>query len=295
VTEKPPRHFQKTDPHLHSHAGFQRFCTQIRCSNAPHSMTHGLEFDRAVPTIADGMLQRLWRWAFDHAPDGDITDLGMDDLRELTGWADEGADLLAMLLSCGFVYTSDDGRTLISKWRDWGGAMFAEKERRATAERVKDWRQGQKSLDVTPCNTDVTTRSRSRSRSRSRLKEPILSDCDQSDFAVFWKTYPRREKKAGAHSLWLKMSEEDRLAALAASKHYAAWCKMNTTSQVMHPTTFLSRVERRWEEWVNGPPPGRNNGARPAPVEKPICKCGTTLTTDEHGVVHCPMCGWEEI
>jgi hypothetical protein len=272
-------------------------------------MTHGLEFDRAVPTIADGMLQRLWRWAFDHAPDGDITDLGMDDLRELTGWADEGADLLAMLLSCGFVYTSDDGRTLIAKWKDWGGAYFApeaaearQKWRDEFSKRQSDRAQRRWHPELFDDECNATSCGSDAGGMPEELEEELevknlMSDSSESDcFDSFWKSYPRREAKAGAHSLWLKMSNTDRLAALAAVKHYATWCKANRDSLVMMPTTFLSKTGRRWEEWLNGPPAGRNNGAaRPAPVEKPLCKCGTTLTTDEHGVVHCPMCGWEEI
>jgi hypothetical protein len=251
---------------------------------------------KGEPAYVDGMLHGLWEWAFVHAQDGSlegITDVG---LSSVCSWLGSPEDLRPLLISCGFLETDERGER-IAKWKDWGGAMYTEEALADGAARQRAFRERQKARGVTSnaVSRPVTPKDLDLDLEVEEELQTHMSDSSESDcFDSFWKSYPRREAKAGAHSLWLKMSNTDRLAALTAVKHYATWCKANRDSLVMMPTTFLSKTGRRWEEWLNGPPAGRSNGAaRPAPVEKPLCRCGATLTVDEEGV-HCPMCGWRQ-
>jgi hypothetical protein len=130
------------------------------------------------------------------------------------------------------------------------------------------------------------------------------------DFAAFWACYPRKEARKRAAGLWRRMKAADRAGALTACRHYAAWAAEHPDGVLMIPSTFLSKDGGRWEDWQDGPPPGRDRaparsgraldaGLRSIReawqmevLKRPSCpRCEADLTVDEEGE-HCPICAW---
>ena len=130
------------------------------------------------------------------------------------------------------------------------------------------------------------------------LSGELVSD-NGDDFEPFWAAYPRKEARKQSAGLWQHMTADDRARALVACQHYAAWAAEHPDGALMIPPTFLSKAGRRWEDWADGPPAGRDRTpARSAfsvlaAVHKSlVCpECEAGLTYDEIGE-HCPVCDW---
>jgi hypothetical protein len=73
-----------------------------------------------------GHLHLLWWWALEFAPDGDLTDMDVEDLADGAGWIGDAGTLFAALRDCGpgnsagFVEELD-GKTLLHDWDEYGG------------------------------------------------------------------------------------------------------------------------------------------------------------------------------
>jgi len=83
-------------------------------------------------------------------------------------------------------------------------------------------------------------------------------------FELFWAAYPRKETRPRAASLFAHLKPGEQVRALAAGRQYGAWAARHTDAELMLPSTFLSKTGRRWEEWADGPPLGRDRGSAPA-------------------------------
>jgi hypothetical protein len=77
------------------------------------------------------------------------------------------------------------------------------------------------------------------------------------EFDLFYRTYPRKERRGPAQRRWRAMSAPDRADAMAAAVHYAAYAADNPDAPLMLPATFLSRADRCWVDWVDGVPESR--------------------------------------
>jgi len=92
----------------------------------------------------------------------------------------------------------------------------------------------------------------------------ITPSTNGESFGVFWAMYPRKESRSRAAGLLKNMRKADQERALAACRHYATWAARHPNAELMLASTFLSKTGRRWEEWEQGPPPGRDRAlARP--------------------------------
>lgn len=89
-----------------------------------------------------GHLHIFWHWAFDYAPDGDVTDYPPEDLADGARWEGDPALFVQALIDCriskdkaGYLERTDDGRLLLHDWREYGGKLIA--KRQADAERKR--------------------------------------------------------------------------------------------------------------------------------------------------------------
>lgn len=67
-------------------------------------------------------------------------------------------------------------------------------------------------------------------------------------FEVFWNAYGHKVKRQMAMKSWTKLSDDDKIAALAGIKHYLGYLKRKKNIEKAHPSTYLN--QRYWEdEW----------------------------------------------
>lgn len=80
------------------------------------------------------------------------------------------------------------------------------------------------------------------------LRKSSLDVAVVGAFDVFWGVYPRKVDKKKALAVWVKLSEDDRLAALkAVGEHRSLWeVKRVAPEFIPHPTSWLNG--RRWED-----------------------------------------------
>lgn len=85
-----------------------------------------------------GHLGRLWTWALDHAPEGDLTHLDARQIANAAGWRGNAKVFVATLLEVRFL---DAGPT-IHEWHDYAGQLID--RRRADAKRKRAERAASK-------------------------------------------------------------------------------------------------------------------------------------------------------
>ena len=86
------------------------------------------------PTVV-GYLHFLWWWAYDYAPEGDLSDFTDEDIADAVDWDGDPGALMGALVQAGFI--NDDRR--LHDWED-----FAQKwieRRQADRERKRARRQ----------------------------------------------------------------------------------------------------------------------------------------------------------
>ena len=81
-----------------------------------------------------GLLLFLWWWAYDYAPDGDLSGFSDDDIADGIDWAGAPDALLAALCEAGWL----DVARRVHDWDDYAGRWF--ERRRADAERKRSAR-----------------------------------------------------------------------------------------------------------------------------------------------------------
>jgi hypothetical protein len=208
--------------------------------------------------ITVGRLTALWSWAFQHRPDGSLSDLSETQVGLIMHLARENhGGLFALLERCGFL-DPDNG---IHSWGNWGGALFA--DRQAAAERKSESRG---------CHSDVTVMS-SRAKNEREIEkeqdqgqEPSsdsgesnalilvgeVVDSHEDDFEVWWSEYNRIGSKADAKDCYLYWRKHGASAdeLLFAADRYQEHCERTQTS-IKHGATFLAKRICRWREWLS--------------------------------------------
>jgi hypothetical protein len=101
-----------------------------------------------------GHLHALWWWALDNAPSGDLSSIDAADIAECAGWTGDALAFVDALADSGFL--DRDGEELyVHDWDDYAGKLI--EQRRASADRVREWRDAQKSETRTQrVRNDVT-------------------------------------------------------------------------------------------------------------------------------------------
>lgn len=132
----------------------------------------------------------------------------------------------------------------IISFKNWDKRQFASDN---STERVKRFRNGQRNVSVTADETPPETESETESESET---EGVKHLTPSEQFDLFWKQYPRKEKKKNALEAWskLKLNNEQFFqvsAALAKQKMSDQWTR-DGGKYIPHPTTWING--RRWED-----------------------------------------------
>jgi hypothetical protein len=189
-----------------------------------------------------GHLHLLWWWATDFAEDGDLTPYDADEIADAALWEGKPAEFLRALIDAGFVDEPAgalDGSVVLHDWADYAGKLIERRE--YDRERKREWRERQKGKQApTP--------------------RPAPAELVEDDgFEVAWAPYPRKIAKAAAHRAYgARLKGGDTAAAMqAAAGHYRQWCIANNVEPqyILHGATFYG-PDRRFAEWVDGPPAG---------------------------------------
>ena len=77
---------------------------------------------------AAGHLALLWSWALRHAPDGDLSDIDIEDIEDAAQWENDPGGFVAACKTCGLIDETGD-QIAIHNWISRGGS-FAENKRK---------------------------------------------------------------------------------------------------------------------------------------------------------------------
>lgn len=107
-------------------------------------------------TYAGAHIARLWTWALDNAPEGDITGLPGKVLAFAAGWRGDPTAFINALVDAGWIDAPDDGPTMLHDWEEYAGRLI--EKRRTDADRLRRWRATQRTvMEATPeRNADET-------------------------------------------------------------------------------------------------------------------------------------------
>lgn len=92
------------------------------------------------PTYAAAHMVRLWTWALDNAPTGDLSQLPDRVIAYGSGWTGEPSVFAQALLESGWLDGDADGHLLIHDWDDYAGRLI--EKRQTDAERMRRYRAG---------------------------------------------------------------------------------------------------------------------------------------------------------
>jgi len=266
-----------------------------------HPKTKKLARLLSVPVPqAIGHLHCLWWWVIDYVQDGDLSDVDPDVIADGAEWTGDPVLFIDALVNAtkergGSGFLDRDGdRLVVHDFEEYIGRHM---ERAAKDAARKRGERGQPADDQgksTARPTDVQRtsngrradgvrtahveerREEKRREEEKREEQEHMSTAENAmdasgaveviddEFETFWSTYPRKEAKRQAQSLFSRHTNGRRPRIVAASAAYGEWARAHADSPLMLPTTFLSLKNPRWEEWEHGPPPGRDRDTKTA-------------------------------
>jgi hypothetical protein len=265
-----------------------------------------IPIDQALPThlktiraakLADvdvtamiGHLIRLWLWAVDNAPDGDLDGLSGEEIEAAAHWQGEDGRFYAALIGCGkargqgFIEASHGNAKRLHDWDDWGG--------KATTKRVKwrnekaKYRQNQAQSSETehrsPVGQGTGVRDLSSGESRRERDKNPPTPLTDNGFATYWEIYPRKVGRPLAEKHWGKLSKSDRREAIAAARNMASAVVAGKPDleHCPHGSSFIG-VNSPFKDWAEKIPDGYGGQAAPS-----------NPTTEDRRIM-CRVCGEE--
>lgn len=269
------RDWQKTDPDLRIHPRFRTLCRELG----------------AKPYEVDGWLSGIWRTAFSQAEDGDLSRFGIAGIAAMAEYPGplEDEDFVRALLAHNFLeggFSEDEAgnpvvAVRIHGWEEWGGALFAERNKwaRKKAEERAQMSQGQPETPKgSPRESARPSREIEREKESKTLRSKALRDFGP-DFGPWWDAYGNKKDRSDALELYVYWREQgaSREDLLIAAKNYRASDARFPEYQKL-ARTFLAKKPNRWEEWVK--------------PEAPVAVTKSDLTSADR-VPTCSVCGQE--
>lgn len=218
--------------------------------------------------LAPFALIRLWLWAADRRPDGDLFQMDADDIERAAGWTGMAGKFYLAAVECSFL-DGESSRHTLHNWSEYQGyfqressrkahgrrkssrAESARTARKARAHRIEEDRIGDQIIDQ---NLPTPTPSASWIEHRAVAfgGKPPIRGAEQSpdSFLAFWALYPKRVGKGAALKAWKQIRPSSGaaafiLAAVAAQKSWPAWTK-DGGRYIPNPATWLNQT--RWED-----------------------------------------------
>lgn len=97
-------------------------------------------------TYAAAHMIRLWTWALDNAPEGDLSGLPAKVIAYGAGWRNDPDTFVEAAVRAGWL-DRDGDRLVIHDWQDYAGRLI--EKRRQDAERKRQWREEKKDVQRT--------------------------------------------------------------------------------------------------------------------------------------------------
>lgn len=234
-------------------------------------------------THAVAHLIRLWTWALDNAPTGDISGLPPKVIAIGAGWDKDPEVFVRAAINAGWFDETDEG-LFIHDWQDYAGRLIekrkanAERMRRARAETVSDkcYERATHVQRTTSACAGATIPNRTVPNQTEGLnthapggasaqpQNPSDQPADQSGeqrkraktqkqdelFARFWAAYPKKRSKGQAEKAWAKLQPDEQLVevmltAIERAKKSEEWRKENGR-YIPYPASWLNG--KRWED-----------------------------------------------
>lgn len=134
--------------------------------------------------------------------------------------------------------------------------LLKDRARKAKADSTESM---ESSAEVNMASTETHANERTDGRNGtngSKVSQKVRPDSAPPLFDAFWSAYPRRVKRKQALRLFSGLSPGAQAEAVRAATHYAEHFRATGKSLefALHPSTFLSKRDEHWREWVSGSP-----------------------------------------
>lgn len=199
---------------------------------------------------AEIFLVRLWEWAAEYAPDGDLSGYQPTEIEAELGWntATQPGHLFSLLTTSGFIDRSEDGsQVVIHNWmlpgRSGYGIAQIEAKRAGYRSRQAKYRRS-----LSSSNGDVSVSiSEGKGKGESVSGDQRSSQSTHPGFDEFWAKYPKRVSKGAAERAWYKLRPplETCLTTLEWQRKSADWTK-DQGKYIPHPATWING--KCWED-----------------------------------------------
>lgn len=211
-------------------------------------------------TSVIGLLQCLWWWSLDYAPDGDLAPFEAQEIADAAMWEGDPDSFYQAMKSCGsggrpgFINEDDT----IHDWWDFAGKLIGRRERNAAQMRASRAKQQEEKEDdnktrvhhvgdtckaTQPNSTNSTQPKTARAGKPARAE---LSSKQQEFFDQFWTAFPKKKSKGQAITNWKKIKpapDEQLVATIIATieraKKSREWLKEDGEF-IPHPGSWLS-------------------------------------------------------
>lgn len=234
-------------------------------------------------THAVAHLIRLWTWALDNVPTGDLSGLPPKVIAIGAGWDKDPEVFVRAAINAGWFDETDEG-LFIHDWQDYAGRLI--EKRKANAERMRRARAEAAIEKCYECATHVqcttsacagaTVPNRTVPNRTEELnthapdgasaqpQNPCDRPADQPGeqrkraktqkqdelFARFWAAYPKKRSKGQAEKAWAKLQPDEQLvetmlATIERAKKSEEWRK-ESGRYIPYPATWLNG--KRWED-----------------------------------------------
>lgn len=165
---------------------------------------------------------------------------------DIDGLADE-------LVTAG-LWLEVEGGWEIHDWQEYQGKSLSEKRADAGAKGGRASGEARREASAKQPKQDDEAGSEAGTRPGPSRPDPALPDPTEQQLDEFGEIYPRRDRmKWGGTSRgqvaksWQKLTDDQRQAALAGARHYAAYVQQPGAPTVAMATTWLN--QQRWEQF----------------------------------------------
>lgn len=114
------------------------------------------------------------------------------------------------------------------------------------------------SLDLANEEKSETPQSPTKSKTKRKgsASPPVVKKYNSysDDFELFWQSYPRQVVKSAAGKCFEKLVKQEKIdpeLLITCAKNYADYTEGKEPQYILHPATFLSIGQRRWEDFIN--------------------------------------------
>lgn len=200
--------------------------------------------------LAEAYLVRLWIWALQYGPGGDLSRFTDTIIARGCGWPGAPERFVGALVEAGFLDRGDNG-LMVHDWADHSGQYEVQTAR--GRERQRRYRERGHNADVTVTSRPEVKGIEGKGIEGEKIKPSRAKSTRDSvspDFERFWNCYPNKRGKANAVKVWKKLMpdpalQEQILGAVERQKAWRDWTK-DGGAYIPHASTWLNG--KRWED-----------------------------------------------